>query len=108
MLLVSVLVGACARRHDAAPVAKDSNAAARKPRPELVLIGTSLTAGYGLDPADSWAAHLQQKIDSAGLDYTVTNAGVSGETSADALHRINWLLGSTHPAVIVLETGAND
>ena len=89
-------------------MAKDSNAAAAKGRPEILLIGTSLTAGYGLDPAESWPAHLQQKIDSAGLDFSVTNAGVSGETSSDALHRIDWLLGNRHPAVLVLETGAND
>lgn len=76
--------------------------------PTLLLLGTSLTAGYGLDPIDAWSTHLQQKIDSGGLAFHVVNAGVSGETSADALHRIDWLLSQGTPAVIVVETGAND
>jgi acyl-CoA thioesterase-1 len=76
--------------------------------PSVLLIGTSLTAGYGLDPQDAWATHVQEKIDSARLDFRVVNAGVSGESSADALHRIGWLLSQGAPAVIVVETGAND
>jgi acyl-CoA thioesterase-1 len=89
--------------------AKDSHVpAASAAVPTLLLLGTSLTAGYGLDPADAWSAHLQQKVDSSGLAFHVVNAGVSGETSADALHRIDWLLSQGTPAVIVLETGAND
>ena len=73
----------------------------------MVFIGTSLTAGYGLDPDESFPALIAAKVDSSGLPYTVVNAGVSGETSAGALRRVDWLL--RQPAdVIVLETGAND
>ena len=72
-----------------------------------MFLGTSLTAGYGLDPAQAYPALIQSKIDSAGLHYRVVNAGVSGETSASALRRIEWLL-RTPPAVLVIETGAND
>jgi acyl-CoA thioesterase-1 len=73
----------------------------------VLFIGTSLTAGYGLDPEEAYPALIQGRIDSLGLGYTVVNAGVSGETSADALHRIAWLM-RTPADVIVLETGAND
>jgi len=75
--------------------------------PRIVCVGTSLTAGFGLDPDLAWPAVLQQKIDAAGLRYRVVNAGVSGETSAGALRRIDWLLREP-AAVLVLETGAND
>ena len=84
-------------------VARGGDAAAAR----IVCLGTSLTAGFGLDPDLAWPAILQQKIDSAGLRYRVVNAGVSGETSAGALRRIDWLLREP-AAVLVLETGAND
>jgi len=73
----------------------------------VVFLGTSLTAGLGLEPEQAYPALIQQKIDSAGLDYRVVNAGVSGETSAGARRRVDWLLREP-VAVLVLETGAND
>jgi len=73
----------------------------------VVFLGTSLTAGLGLDPSQAYPALIQQKIDSAGLAFTVVNAGVSGETSAGALRRIDWLMRDP-AAVLVIETGAND
>jgi acyl-CoA thioesterase-1 len=103
-------MSACGRAPRSAPAdAKDSHVSATPAAaPTVLLLGTSLTAGYGLDPADAWSTHLQQKVDSSGLTFHVVNAGVSGETSADALHRIDWLLSQGTPAVIVVETGAND
>ncbi len=74
----------------------------------VVLLGTSLTAGYGLDPAQAWATLLQIRLDSLGLPFHVVNAGVSGETSAGALRRIDWLFGQGPIRVLVVETGAND
>ena len=111
IVVVSIFIlSACSRAPHAMPAeAKDSHVPATSAAvPTLLLLGTSLTAGYGLDPADAWSAHLQHKVDSSGLAFHVVNAGVSGETSADALHRIDWLLSQGTPAVIVLETGAND
>lgn len=106
----SFIVAACGRGSRSTPAAaKDSHLPSPSAVvPTLLLMGTSLTAGYGLDPADAWSTRLQQKIDSSGLTFHVVNAGVSGETSADALHRIDWLLSQGTPAVIVVETGAND
>jgi acyl-CoA thioesterase-1 len=76
-------------------------------RPAVVFLGTSLTAGLGLDPGLAYPALIQRKIDSAGLHYVVINAGVSGETSAGARRRTDWLLREP-VAVLVVETGAND
>lgn len=78
-----------------------------RPRAAVVFLGTSLTAGYGLDPDQAYPALIQRKIDTAGLDYQVVNAGVSGETSAGARRRIDWLMRQP-VAVLVIETGAND
>jgi acyl-CoA thioesterase I len=75
--------------------------------PTIVFLGTSLTAGLGLDPDQAFPALIQRKLDSAGLAYRVVNAGVSGESSAGALRRIDWILRQP-PAVLVIETGAND
>ena len=73
----------------------------------VLFVGTSLTAGLGLDPDSAYPALIQRKIDSAGLPFRVVNAGVSGETSAGALRRMDWLLRQPFD-VMVLETGAND
>ena len=75
--------------------------------PAVVFLGDSLTAGYGLDPDQAYPALIQRKIDEAGLRYRVVNAGVSGETSAGARRRVEWLL-SPPVAVVVVETGGND
>ena len=79
----------------------------RSGRKTVLIVGTSLTAGLGLDTEDAYPALLQQKVDSVGLHYEVVNAGLSGETSAGALRRVDWLLRG--PAdVVIIETGAND
>ena len=77
------------------------------PRPVLLIVGTSLTAGLGLDPDDAYPALLQQKLDSADISFRVVNAGFSGETSAGALRRLEWLLRDS-AQVVLIETGAND
>jgi len=110
-IIVSLLIaGAACDRSREEPVGGGSGSPARTndlAPPTVMFLGTSLTAGYGLDPAQAYPALIQSKIDSAGLHYRVVNAGVSGETSAGALRRIAWLL-RTPPVVLVIETGAND
>lgn len=73
----------------------------------ILFLGTSLTAGYGIGADLAYPARLQEKIDSAGLPFHVRNAGISGETSAGGLRRIDWALQSP-VEVLVLELGAND
>jgi acyl-CoA thioesterase I len=91
----------------AEPRANTTPPSASLERPAVLFLGTSLTAGVGLDPEQAYPALIQKKIDSAGLGFRVVNAGVSGETSAGALRRIDWLFREP-VAVLVLETGAND
>jgi acyl-CoA thioesterase I len=76
-------------------------------RPVVVFLGTSLTAGYGLREEQAFPALVQGQIDEAGLSHRVVNAGVSGDTSAGGLRRLDWLL-RLPIAVLVLELGAND
>jgi acyl-CoA thioesterase-1 len=71
------------------------------------MLGTSLTAGLGLDPEMAYPALLQRKADAAGYGVTFVNAGLSGETSAGALRRASWVLDQP-AALVVLEVGAND
>jgi len=77
------------------------------PRPVILFLGTSLTAGYGLPANQAYPSLIQEKLDSAGYDYRVVNAGVSGDTSAGGLRRLDWLL-QLPLAVLVIELGAND
>jgi acyl-CoA thioesterase-1 len=73
----------------------------------ILFFGDSLTAGYGLDPAQAFPAVIQAKIHARGWDFRVINAGLSGETTAGGLRRIAWVL-QRPMAVLVLELGAND
>jgi acyl-CoA thioesterase I len=73
----------------------------------ILFFGNSLTAGYGLEPAQSFPALIQQRIDSLGLPYRAVNAGLSGETTAGGKSRIDWLLRQKVD-VFVLELGGND
>lgn len=73
----------------------------------IVFYGNSLTAGYGVDPSESFPSIVQDKIDSLQLPYKVINAGVSGETTAGGRSRIDWIL--RQPVnIFVLELGGND
>jgi acyl-CoA thioesterase-1 len=85
----------------AAPAGDDASA------PVVLFLGTSLTAGYGLPSDEAYPALIQERIDDAGLDFRAVNAGVSGDTSAGGLRRIDWLL-RLPVAVLVVELGAND
>lgn len=74
----------------------------------ILCFGDSITAGYGLeDINDAFPAVLQEKIDGLGLDYTVINSGLSGETSAGGKSRIGWVMNQAI-TIFILELGAND
>jgi len=74
---------------------------------KIVFLGDSLAAGLGVDPEEAFPALIQKKIEAAGWNDAVVNAGVSGDTSADGLGRIDWLL-KQRIDVLVLELGGND
>ncbi|MEO9887626.1 MAG: arylesterase [Balneola sp.] len=73
----------------------------------ILFFGDSIAAGYGIEPQQAFPAIIQNKIDSAGLNYEVINGGLSGETSAGGLRRIDWVL-QRDIDIIVLELGGND
>ncbi len=74
----------------------------------ILFFGNSLTAGYGVQPDESFPARIQQRIDSLELPYSVVNAGVSGETTTGGLGRIDWVLKNQKVDIFILELGAND
>src|SRR5436190_9432373 len=84
-----------------------SSCASEAERRTVLILGDSLAAGYGVDLDEAFPALLQKKIDAAGLKYEVVNAGVSGDTTAGGLRRIDWLLRRKID-VLVLELGGND
>jgi acyl-CoA thioesterase-1 len=80
---------------------------AREEWPKIVAFGNSLTAGAGIPAEESYPSQLQRRLDESGYRYRVINAGVSGDTTAGGLRRVDWVLKS-QPQVVVLELGAND
>ncbi len=97
-------------REAAPPASAPVTAPATAPvsaRPRIVFLGDSLTAGYGLDIEQSVPSLVQKQLDADGYTFEVVNAGVSGDTSAGGLRRLEWSLDGD-VRVLVLELGAND
>lgn len=95
---------------DARPGAKSpppSNAAFRPEERVIVAFGDSLTAGLGVPPEETYPARLQEKLALSGYRYRVINAGVSGDTTAGGVRRVDWVLKSK-PDLVIVELGAND
>ncbi|WP_226390086.1 arylesterase [Penaeicola halotolerans] len=96
-----------------APVAPEasetdiSNEEIADTRPRIVFFGNSLTAAYGLDKSEGFAGLIQVRLDSLGYDYQVVNAGLSGETTAGGVTRVDWVLENPLE-IFVLELGGND
>jgi acyl-CoA thioesterase-1 len=74
---------------------------------KILALGTSLTQGYGLPPGTEFTVQLQAALKRAGVEAVVTNAGVSGDTSAGGLARLEWSLAD-HPDAAIIELGSND
>ena len=111
---VSLLAAGCSDRQSPeaavspAPASQDAPAAApTASRPRIVCLGDSLTAGYGLGLDEAYPARLGERLHAAGLDYEVVNAGVSGDTSAGGLRRLDWALEGD-VRVVIVALGAND
>jgi len=89
----------------AAPASPAPDASAARPR--IVVLGDSLTAGLGIGPEEAYPALLQARVDAAGLRYEVVNAGVSGDTSAGGLSRLDWALDGD-VRILIIALGGND
>jgi acyl-CoA thioesterase-1 len=76
-------------------------------RPRIVFLGDSLTAGYGLDSSEAYPSLIAERLRAAGLEFEVVNAGVSGDTSAGGLSRIDWSMDGD-VRVLVVALGGND
>ena len=118
LLTVAFLLAGVACSPADRPSAADTREPARAPAanaarpaaagaPKIVILGDSLTAGLGLEPGQSFPSLLQDRLDAEGYHYQVVNAGVSGDTSAGGLRRLDWALEGD-VRVLVLELGAND
>lgn len=105
LLLSLVALGGVLRA--APPQAAQEQPPASRATANILFFGNSLTAGYGLDPAQAFPALIQEKIAARGWPMQVINAGLSGDTTAGGLRRLNWVLRRPID-VLVLELGAND
>jgi len=82
--------------------------AAADERPVILVLGDSLSAGYGLRPAEGWVSLLERRLDAQGYEHRVVNASVSGETTVGGLERLPRALKLHRPAVVIVELGGND
>ena len=105
-LAVLVCVVALVRHASAAP-ATDPREGGPPGGRTIVALGDSLTAGYGVAPDEAWPALIQARLRREGFPHSVVNAGVSGDTTAGGLRRVDWVLRA-RPAVAIIALGAND
>ena len=85
-----------------------TNSAVATESPTIVIFGDSLSAGYGIDVDQSWAALLQTRLKEQGYEHRVVNASISGETTEGGATRIDTALQDFSPDLIILELGGND
>lgn len=81
---------------------------ASPPAKSIVVLGDSISAGYGIPVENSWVALLQQKLDQNNQPYSIANESISGDTTAGGLARINKILDRGKPEILILELGGND
>ena len=102
------LVAALAQCTVAAVTALGPGPSQAQPRRTLMVVGDSLSAEYGLERGTGWVALLQQRLAREKLPFDVVNASISGDTTSGGRSRLPALLQQHHPAVVVIELGAND
>jgi len=105
---LSLLVAGCSQEPTTETPAPEVKAPAPAYEGTIVAVGDSLTAGLGVDEEMAYPAQLERRLTGDGYHFRVVNAGVSGETSSGALSRIDWVVASLKPDIVILETGAND
>ncbi len=105
-ILMLLLATGCPAKPAEAPPPRDAGV---RESPAIVFLGDSLTAGRGLAEADAVPAKIAERVEAAGFDYRVINAGRSGDTTAGGLTRLNWYLRDTvRLKVLVIGLGSND
>jgi acyl-CoA thioesterase-1 len=76
--------------------------------PVIVVLGDSISAGYGIEVEEGWVALVQKKLTESNSKYSISNSSISGDTSAGGLARIDPILTAQKPAIVLLQLGAND
>jgi acyl-CoA thioesterase-1 len=108
LFVFTLFIFSCAPRDE--KVVQSENPEQRETKTEKKLIlffGNSLTAGYGIEAEDAFPGLVASRIDSLGLDYRIINGGLSGETTASGVARLEWFL-EEEPDIFILELGGND
>jgi acyl-CoA thioesterase-1 len=77
-------------------------------KPIIVVLGDSISAGYGIEIEEGWVALFQKKLIATNSNYSISNASISGDTSAGGLARIDQILTAYKPAIVLVQLGAND
>jgi acyl-CoA thioesterase-1 len=104
---ITLFLSSCGSKQEKKETATTEQAADATKKKTILFFGNSLTAGYGIDPEESFAGRIQSRLDSLKKEYRVINGGLSGETTAGGLSRLDWFL-EEEPYLFVLELGGND
>ena len=107
LLGISSFLSACSSNPEKTQAENGEQAAESTAKKTILFFGNSLTAGYGIDREESFAGRIQSRLDSLKKEYRVINGGLSGETTAGGLSRLDWFL-EEEPYLFVLELGGND
>lgn len=107
LLLLATWLTSCSTSTDKKESVERKQGVDAAPKKTILFFGNSLTAGYGIDPEESFAGRTQSRLDSLKKEYRVINGGLSGETTAGGLSRLDWFL-EEEPYLFVLELGGND
>jgi acyl-CoA thioesterase-1 len=108
LFCIGLVLSGCSQKDPVEPAVVASQTPAASYEGTIVAVGDSLTAGLGVAEDQAYPAQLQRRLQAEGYNYRVIYAGVSGETSSGARSRIDWVVSSLDPDIVILETGAND
>lgn len=110
VMAAMLALAACGQKQETAS-SQSADSAQSVPQaqgPKIVALGDSLLAGYGITPPQAYPARLEAALRAQGVPATVTNAGVSGDTTADGLARLDFTLGGQKPDMVLISLGGND
>ena len=107
LLGIISFLSSCGSNSEKKEAVAGEQAAETSTKKTILFFGNSLTAGYGIDPEESFAGRIQSRLDSLKKEFRVINGGLSGETTAGGLSRLDWFL-EEEPYLFVLELGGND
>ena len=107
VFLLAAWLTSCSASTEKKQAEKGNQVVATTANKTILFFGNSLTAGYGIDPEESFAGRIQTRLDSLKKEFRVINGGLSGETTAGGLSRLDWFL-EEEPYLFVLELGGND